>query len=109
MIEDIDHRKRQEFDLLHRAGHDSLTGLPNRSLFDDRLEQALRAARRRRGKVAVLVLDLDRFKPVNDELGHAAGDDVLRKLTRSHDGSLGVLATVVGEGRVAVGDAVAVF
>src|SRR5438067_868361 len=81
MIEDIDHRKRQEFDLLHRAGHDSLTGLPNRSLFDDRLEQALRAARRRRGKVAVLVLDLDRFKPVNDELGHAAGDDVLRKLT----------------------------
>src|SRR5437763_736968 len=60
MIEDIDHRKRQEFELLHRAGHDSLTGLPNRSLFDDRLEQALRAARRRRGKVAVLVLDLDR-------------------------------------------------
>jgi len=81
MIEDIDHRKRHEFDLLHRAGHDSLTGLPNRSLFDDRLDQALRAARRRRGKLALLVLDLDRFKPVNDELGHAAGDEVLRKLT----------------------------
>ncbi|HEX6349489.1 MAG TPA: diguanylate cyclase [Candidatus Dormibacteraeota bacterium] len=81
MIEDIDHRKRQEFDLLHRAGHDALTGLPNRSLFDDRLDQAVRAAHRRRGKLAVLMLDLDRFKPVNDELGHAAGDEVLRRLT----------------------------
>ena len=81
MIEDIDHRKRQEFDLLHRAAHDSLTGIPNRSLFDDRLDQAVRAARRRRGKLAVLSIDLDHFKPVNDELGHHAGDEVLRRLT----------------------------
>ena len=80
MIEDIDHRKRQEFDLLHRAAHDSLTGIPNRSLFDDRLDQAVRAARRRRGKLAVLAIDLDHFKPVNDELGHHAGDEVLRRL-----------------------------
>lgn len=71
---DITQQKQAEENLLHLATHDSLTGLPNRSLLQDRLAQAIGYANRLKRQVAVLFIDIDRFKTVNDSLGHAAGD-----------------------------------
>jgi len=72
-------RKRQEERLRHMAHHDSLTNLPNRSLFRDRVEMALLRAQREKEMLAILYLDLRDFKDVNDELGHVAGDTVLAR------------------------------
>ncbi|MGZ4217367.1 MAG: sensor domain-containing protein [Solirubrobacteraceae bacterium] len=70
-------RKRAEQALAYQALHDPLTGLPNRALFLDRLQISLANSRRRRGTVAVLFLDIDNFKVINDSLGHRAGDELL--------------------------------
>jgi diguanylate cyclase (GGDEF)-like protein/PAS domain S-box-containing protein len=78
-VRDITDRKRMEQELTHLVLHDSLTGLPNRALLVDRLVQNLASSRRRRSQLAVLFLDIDSFKVVNDSLGHSAGDEVLRK------------------------------
>ena len=82
LIFDITEQKRLEEQLVHDALHDPLTGLANRVLFRDHVERALAARRRRRRKVAVLFLDLDNFKIVNDSLGHRAGDRLLVEVGR---------------------------
>jgi diguanylate cyclase (GGDEF)-like protein/PAS domain S-box-containing protein len=75
-------RKKAEEELHFRAHHDPLTGLTNRSLFYDRLETALRSASRNQGHLALLYLDLNEFKRINDAWGHEAGDEVLREVAR---------------------------
>ena len=77
---DVSERKRKLLQIHHMARHDALTGLANRALIDERLEQALAQLRRQHKGFALLYLDLDRFKAVNDARGHAAGDAMLREV-----------------------------
>ena len=79
-VHDITDRKQAEEELVHQAFHDSLTGLANRALFRDRVEHALSRRTRTGMDPAVIYLDLDGFKNVNDGLGHEAGDDLLREV-----------------------------
>ncbi|MGD0691001.1 MAG: EAL domain-containing protein, partial [Acidimicrobiales bacterium] len=85
---DITEQKRLESDLAHLAFHDALTGLANRALFHDRVNQALARSERSDNYVAVVFLDLDNFKTINDSLGHSAGDELLIVVANTLLGSL---------------------
>ncbi len=91
-------RKRAESALAHQALHDPLTGLPNRTLFLDRLRVALDRSRRTGAPVAVMFLDVDGFKQVNDSLGHAGGDRLLTALAERFRGLLRPMDTVARYG-----------
>lgn len=83
VLTDITEHKLAEARIRKVAHHDSLTGLPNRLLFNDRLAQLIRLARRENRRFALLFLDLDKFKQVNDTLGHDAGDELLQQVART--------------------------
>jgi diguanylate cyclase (GGDEF)-like protein/PAS domain S-box-containing protein len=87
-IHDVTERMAYEAQLQHLALHDAMTGLPNRTLLQDRLRQALSAAKRTGDSLAVLVLDLDRLQGINDTYGHSVGDQVLREVGTRLAGSL---------------------
>jgi diguanylate cyclase (GGDEF)-like protein/PAS domain S-box-containing protein len=116
VVEDISRRKQMEGELLHMANHDVLTSLPNRSLLVDRMTQAINYANRSGEQVAVLLIDLDRFKNVNDSLGHDVGDKMITAIARKllsqvrdvdtvarlgGDEFVVLIANVVNEGAVA--------
>jgi diguanylate cyclase (GGDEF)-like protein/PAS domain S-box-containing protein len=88
IMRDVTERKVFEEELRHRAFHDPLTGLANRALFEDRLSHAFAGAARLGRPIAVLFLDLDDFKPINDTLGHARGDDLLCAVAKRFTGVL---------------------
>lgn len=80
VIRDVTREYKEQEQVRHQAQHDYLTGLPNRALLVERLEQALKQAERKGRSLALLFLDLNRFKPINDAFGHLAGDAILRAL-----------------------------
>ena len=82
MEREVQERRRAEETVRHQAYHDALTGLPNRDLFSDRLTVEIAQARRHGYSVAVLFLDVDRFKLINDTLGHSSGDEVLKAVAK---------------------------
>jgi diguanylate cyclase (GGDEF)-like protein/PAS domain S-box-containing protein len=109
-LRDLSDRKRDEERIRHLAHHDALTDLPNRALLRDRMTQALETAARDGGGVAVLYLDLDRFKPINDLLGHASGDALLVQVARRLQAELrgsDTLARIGGDEFVIVSTAAA--
>jgi diguanylate cyclase (GGDEF)-like protein/PAS domain S-box-containing protein len=97
-VEDISRRKQAEEALLRMASHDALTGLPNRLLLQDRLAHAIAQAQRTRKQVGVMFIDLDRFKHVNDSLGHEAGDQLIVEIASRLAGALRESDTVARQG-----------
>ncbi|MFC0253153.1 EAL domain-containing protein [Massilia consociata] len=98
VIKDISRQKQAEEALLRMANHDALTGLPNRVLMQDRLGQAIMHAHRNGRQVALMFIDLDRFKHVNDSLGHDAGDALIVEIARRLSSSLRESDTVARQG-----------
>ena len=97
-VQDVTERRTHEAQLERQATHDQLTGLPNRTLLLSRLHQAMRIADRQGGQVAVVFIDLDNFKFINDTLGHAAGDALLVELSRRLERHLRGSDTVARQG-----------
>jgi diguanylate cyclase (GGDEF)-like protein/PAS domain S-box-containing protein len=91
---EISDRRQAETRAQHLADHDALTGLPNRRLLEDRLTQALASSQRNRKQTAVMFVDLDRFKVINDSLGHSAGDVVLKEVAERLIKQLRVVDTI---------------
>ena len=81
VIRNVTDQKEIQNQLLHQAHHDALTNLPNRILFNDRLEQSIEKGKRNSSKFALLFIDLDHFKEINDSLGHNMGDEILKTVT----------------------------
>lgn len=94
IFSDITRRKRDEQKIWHQANFDALTGLPNRTLFMDRLNQALQTAHHEQWPVVLMFIDLDRFKWVNDTMGHSAGDHLLLEVAGRLQGCVNEMATV---------------
>ena len=97
-VQDITQRRQHESDLEFHATHDVLTGLPNRHLLQDRLEQAIFQAQRSGGQVAVALIDLDNFKFINDSLGHSVGDRLLMEIANRLSSALRGTDTVARYG-----------
>jgi len=98
LVQDITERLNTERTIHYMAHHDALTGMPNRRLMQDRLHQAIMSARRKQRHVAVLFIDLDRFKVVNDTLGHDSGDFILKEIARRLTTCVREMDTVSREG-----------
>jgi diguanylate cyclase (GGDEF)-like protein len=106
-VQDITERRRIEEHIHHLAYYDSLTGLPNRLLFRDRAQQALAAAKRHEAMLGILFLDIDRFKFINDSLGHSAGDALLKQVAERIMEAIRASDSVVRPGTLETASAVA--
>jgi two-component system NtrC family sensor kinase len=98
VLRDITERKQLQERIWHQANFDALTGLPNRSLFQDRLQQAINRSEREGKPLALMFIDLDRFKEINDSLGHEAGDVLLQQVAHRLNGTLRKSDTVARMG-----------
>jgi diguanylate cyclase (GGDEF)-like protein/PAS domain S-box-containing protein len=109
IFDDITAQRSAESALAHQATHDALTGLPNRLLLNDRIEQAIARLRRSEQRVGLLFIDVDGFKSVNDQFGHAAGDEVLVEIAERLRGAVrpdDTAARVGGDEFVVLADAI---
>jgi two-component system NtrC family sensor kinase len=98
VLRDITERKQLQERIWHQANFDALTGLPNRSLFQDRLQQAINCSEREGKPLALMFIDLDRFKEINDSLGHEAGDVLLQQVAHRLNGTVRKSDTVARMG-----------